>query len=114
MSKHLKKFGEAIEQACKSDMTEKHGAVCVLGGKTLSRGYNSTKPLNLGCYMKFGRLVHAEMSALLKLKYCEKDRFKWERSPKTSSGYIRRPNSIFFIEAEDKEFQAVCTVLCVP
>ncbi len=58
----MRKFHDAIKIASKSTMAEQHGAVVVIGGKTMSFGCNSLQPTHV---REFGLWQHAEMAALL-------------------------------------------------
>jgi tRNA(Arg) A34 adenosine deaminase TadA len=74
----MRKFHEAINAATKSTMAEQHGAVVVVGGKTLAVGCNSLQPTHVP---EFGMWQHAEMAALLNFNR-QRRRYYYQRECK--------------------------------
>ncbi len=77
--KILVNFGKAVDQAKKASthsyIHNKHGAVVVIGGKTVGIGYNKTnnspiKGNKYGCY------THAEVAAMLNYLKSKNSKFK--------------------------------------
>lgn len=63
-------ISQAIQEAYKSDCKHKHGAVCVKGGKVISRGHNQFKTLRVFTGNRNTRklvTIHAEMDALTRI-----------------------------------------------
>ncbi len=75
MNKVFKFFDKASQEALKSDMPQKHGAVIVKGGKVVVSGHNQNRTrLNQRTICS----IHAEVLALHKLVKAQ----SYEKEPK--------------------------------
>lgn len=90
-------FNAATTIALRSQMSEKHGAVLVRGGKIVGKGFNSGSPMrmfgdkgNFGCYM------HAEMAAIREFQNAQrKKHYKQSKSKKYfERHYVLRGGSV--------------------
>lgn len=71
MSRNLRYFAVAADQALKSDMLQRHGAVLVVGNRIVGKGHNSCNPfpkMFRGCCSgEHSSGVHAEIAAIRNL-----------------------------------------------
>ncbi len=68
-------FELATSVALHSQMTQKHGAVLVRGGKVIGRGFNSCSPVRAcACNSTQSVFMHAEMAAIRNVNYSTKSK----------------------------------------
>lgn len=81
-----------IEQAAKSPLHYRHGAIVVRGGKVIGHGYNDYRPGFNGGALKSGRIAHgtfdgdAVQELKSKLKKKDKNKQQYQQSRQQSTG----------------------------